>query len=101
MTLTPDLTSLAALDLRRRAVIRAVGRTIDGHEDEALERRLLEIGFEEGHEVEARHVSPFGGDPIAVRVGNLNIAIRRVEAAFVLVAPLEERPDPIVRDAAQ
>ena len=57
---------------------------------EALGRRLLEIGFEEGREVEVRHFGPFGGDPIAVRVDNAIVAVRRKEAAYVLVAPLDK-----------
>lgn len=90
---TQDLTSLATLGPRRRAMIKVVGRTMDGREDGMLERRLLEIGIEEGREAEVRHVSPFGGNPIAVRVDKLNIALRRAEAAFILVAPLDARPD--------
>ena len=83
-------TCLATLGLGQRAVITAVGRTLDGEVAEALERRLLEIGFEEGREVEVRHFGPFGGDPIAVRVDNAIVAVRRKEAAYVLVAPLDK-----------
>ncbi|MBL8659338.1 MAG: ferrous iron transport protein A [Rhodospirillales bacterium] len=89
---TQGLTSLARLGPGRQAMIKVVGRTLDGRADGMLERRLLEIGFEEGREVEVRHVSPFGGDPIAVRVDRLNIALRRGEAAFVLVAPRPDEP---------
>lgn len=87
-----NLISLAALEPGRRAVIRAVGRTADGAADAVIERRLLEIGFEEGREAEIRHVSPIGNDPIAVHVDELNIAIRRSEAAFVLVEVLAPPP---------
>jgi ferrous iron transport protein A len=82
------LVSLAALERRRRAVVRAVGRAADGTTNGIIERRLLEIGFEEGRETEVRHVSPIGDDPIAVRIDQLSIAIRRSEAAFVLVEVL-------------
>lgn len=91
MTPRPGLTSLDALRPGCHAMIEVVGRTLDGRVNAVLERRLLEIGFEEGRETEVRHVGPFGGDPIAVRVDRLNIAVRRGEAAFVLVAPLAAR----------
>ena len=51
-----------------------------------LERRLLELGFVEGAQVEILHEGPLGRDPIAVRVNNTTIALRRREAMAVLVA---------------
>jgi ferrous iron transport protein A len=51
-----------------------------------LERRLLELGFVEGAEVEVLHEGLFGADPIAVRVANTTIALRRREAMAVVVA---------------
>jgi ferrous iron transport protein A len=50
-----------------------------------LERRLLELGFVEGAEVEVLHEGPLGGDPIAVRVNDSTIALRRREAMAILV----------------
>jgi len=50
-----------------------------------LERRLLEMGFIEGHTVEVLHQGAFRGDPIAVRVGATTIALRRREAMAVVV----------------
>jgi ferrous iron transport protein A len=50
-----------------------------------LERRLLELGFVEGAEVEVLHEGPLGGDPIAVRVNDNTIALRRREAMAILV----------------
>jgi ferrous iron transport protein A len=50
-----------------------------------LERRLLELGFVEGAEVEVLHEGPLGGDPIAVRVNDATIALRRREAMAILV----------------
>lgn len=55
--------------------------------DPMAERRLREVGFDEGVEVELLHAAPFGGDPIAVRVGGSVIALRRAQAALVRVAP--------------
>ncbi|SRR6266545_3052932 len=50
-----------------------------------LERRLIEIGFVEGARVEIIHEGTFGRDPIAVRVNDATIALRRREAMAVLV----------------
>jgi ferrous iron transport protein A len=50
-----------------------------------LERRLLELGFVEGADVELLHQGLFGGDPIAVRVAHTTIGLRRREAMAILV----------------
>ncbi len=52
-----------------------------------LERRLIELGFVEGARVEILHQGLFGRDPIAVRVNDATIALRRRDAAAILVAP--------------
>lgn len=49
-------------------------------------QRLCELGFDEGVDVEILHRAPFGGDPIAVRVGNMVVAVRRDMAALIEVA---------------
>jgi ferrous iron transport protein A len=51
-----------------------------------LERRLLEMGFIEGAAVEVLHEGPFGNDPIAVRVDDTTVALRRRDADAILVA---------------
>lgn len=48
--------------------------------------QLREMGFSEGLSVEIMHQSPFGGDPIAIRVGSMTVALRRFEANLVQVA---------------
>jgi ferrous iron transport protein A len=50
-----------------------------------LETRLIELGFVEGAAVEILHEGAFAGDPIAVRIENATIALRRREAMAVLV----------------
>jgi Fe2+ transport system protein A len=50
-----------------------------------LERRLLELGFVEGAKVEVLHEGLLGRDPIAVRVNDSTIALRRREAMAILV----------------
>ncbi|MGN6123561.1 MAG: FeoA family protein [Sphingomonas oligoaromativorans] len=48
-------------------------------------KRLRELGFDEGVTVEAVHVSPFGKDPIACRVGRMTVALRRAQAQAISV----------------
>ena len=50
-----------------------------------LERRLIELGFTEGANVEILHEGAFGRDPIAVRVNHATVALRRREAMAILV----------------
>jgi ferrous iron transport protein A len=57
-----------------------------------MEARLLELGFVEGATVELLHEGRFGRDPIAVRVNNATIALRRSEAMSIIVIP-EPRPE--------
>ena len=53
--------------------------------DVELETRLIELGFVEGARVEVLHEGVVGGDPIAVRVENVTIAVRRREAMAIIV----------------
>ncbi len=56
--------------------------------EEELERRLLEMGLVEGAKVEVRHQGLIRRDPIAVRInGRASFALRRKEAAAILVRP--------------
>ena len=50
-----------------------------------LESRLIELGFVEGAKVEVLHEGIIGRDPIAVRVENVTIAMRRREAMAIVV----------------
>ena len=50
-----------------------------------LEDRLLEIGFEEGLSVELLHYGPLGKDPLAVKIGNMTVALRRAEADAIIL----------------
>ncbi|MEY4091799.1 MAG: hypothetical protein RLZZ496_981 [Pseudomonadota bacterium] len=77
-----------------KGIVVAVGRTekSDTQADEVfdaeLERRLLEIGFVEGAEVEILHEGFIGKDPIAVRVDDMSVALRRREANVILIKPV-------------
>jgi ferrous iron transport protein A len=50
-----------------------------------LESRLLELGFVEGAKVEVLHEGIVGRDPIAIRIENVTVAVRRREAMAVVV----------------
>ena len=52
-----------------------------------LELRLLEFGFVEGAHVEVLHEGLLGGDPIAVKVDDMRVALRREEAMNVILTP--------------
>ncbi len=72
---------------------RGVIQRVHPHEDargalsvEELERRLLELGFVEGAVVEVLHEGLFGRDPMAVRLDDMRVALRRREASAVEVA---------------
>jgi ferrous iron transport protein A len=55
---------------------------------ETTAKRLRELGLDEGVMVEALHVSPFGKDPIACRVGRMTVALRRAQAHAITVEQL-------------
>ena len=50
-----------------------------------LERRLLELGFVEGARIELLHEGLFGRDPIALKVDDMRVALRRHEAASLKI----------------
>jgi ferrous iron transport protein A len=56
-----------------------------GLEGAEVERRLLEMGFVEGAPVEIIHEGVFGRDPIAVKLADRTVALRRREAGAVMV----------------
>jgi ferrous iron transport protein A len=50
-------------------------------------KRLRNLGFDEGMEIETLHGAPFGRDPLAVRIGRMMVAIRRAHARTISVEP--------------
>jgi ferrous iron transport protein A len=64
----------------------AAGEAASALSNDELESRLIELGFVEGARVEILHEGILGRDPIAVRVDNVTIAIRRREAMAIIVA---------------
>ena len=79
-----EATSLDQLAIGARARIASIDWA--GLE-QAEARRLRHFGFDEGVAVEPLHLGPFGRDPLAVRVGRMTVAIRRVHARAVQVIP--------------
>jgi ferrous iron transport protein A len=88
-TLSGDVRRLADVGRGVRGEVLSVSpETMTGvpaAEREELERRLLEIGFVEGARVEVLHEGFIGRDPIAVRLDDMRVALRRREAQGVLI----------------
>ena len=89
---TADLTAptrLSAIRPGQTGVIVGVSAqpssTVGGVDCGELERRLLEAGFVEGARVALLHEGPMGGDPIAIRLDDMRVALRRREANGVMV----------------
>jgi ferrous iron transport protein A len=94
-TIEPAVVRLSEAQLGDRGVIidvKAEGRA-GGHgvAVEELQRRLLEFGFVEGARVEVLHEGAFGRDPIAVKLDDMRVALRRRDAADVVLR-LETAP---------
>ena len=77
---------LAHRGFRGRITAISAAAETSGVPTDELERRLLELGFTEGAQVEILHEGLFGRDPIAVRVNDATVAIRRREAMAILVS---------------
>lgn len=58
----------------------------DAHANDAIARRLRELGFVAGESVRVVTRGPFGGDPLLVQIAGTRFALRRVEAARVQLA---------------
>jgi ferrous iron transport protein A len=68
------------------------GHGVDVHE---LQRRLLEFGFVEGARFEVLHEGAIWRDPIAIRLDDMRVALRRRDAEDVWVRL--DSPEDIVR----
>ena len=61
--------------------------------NDELERRLLEMGFVEGARFRVLHEGLIGRDPMAIKLDDMRVALRRREAGAILVEALVETPD--------
>ena len=78
--------TLDQLQPRRRAEIVAIDWDVLAP-DEA--KRLQALGIDEGARVAIAHRGVFGGrDPLAVMIGRMTVAVRRVHAAAMEIEPL-------------
>lgn len=91
-------TGLDALPLRAQALVTGLLPARDAQEHSVL-LRLLEIGFLPGETVRVVARGGVGGDPIAVRVGQITFALRRQEASMVQVQRLDAA-GPALEEAA-
>ena len=53
--------------------------------NDAIARRLRELGFVAGERVEVVATGPFGAEPLLVQIGYTRFALRRSEAARVIL----------------
>ena len=73
---------LSELPHRTAATVQAVQETAP---NDAIARRLRELGFVYGERVEVVAVGPMSAEPLLVQIGFTRFALRRSEAARVQV----------------
>lgn len=78
----PPEISLDQLDRGRRAL---VVRVEDHAQGDVISGRLRSIGFVPGEQISVQTYGPFGREPLLVQVGMTRFALRRAEAARVIV----------------
>jgi len=67
--------------------VRAAAQAADhGVAAEELHRRLLEFGFVEGARIEVLHEGAIRRDPIAVRLDDMRVALRRRDAEDIWIS---------------
>lgn len=76
--------SLKLTELPRRveALVEAVHEVAP---NDTIARRLRELGFVAGERVEVVATGPFGAEPLLVQIGFTRFALRRSEAARILL----------------
>jgi ferrous iron transport protein A len=72
--------TLADLPHRTPAIVAAVE---DSTTNDGIARRLRELGFVAGEEVEVIAAGPLGAEPLLVQIGYTRFALRRAEARRV------------------
>ncbi|WP_454831360.1 FeoA family protein [Pseudoxanthomonas wuyuanensis] len=76
--------TLSDLPGRTPAIVESVQ---DHGPNDAIARRLRELGFVNGEEVQIVAKGPMGAEPLLVQVGFTRFALRRSEAARVRLRP--------------
>lgn len=83
-----DVVSLSSLQQGERGTVMAViedGQSLGDEQASTIARRLLELGFVPGAELEVVARMWPGDDPLAIRVGGSMFALRRHEAQAIRV----------------
>jgi len=62
-----------------------VDRVDDAHANDPIAQRLRDLGFVEGEPVRLVARGPLGADPLLIQIGSTRFALRRSEAARVMV----------------
>ncbi len=77
--------SLETLPRRQHATVAAIDWTRLAAPEA---RRLRELGFDEGVDVEVLHRATLGQGPIACRIGRMTVALRRAVARAISVSTI-------------
>ena len=90
MTELHDIAQQLPLGLAPRGYVGTIHRLAAGEaasalSNDELESRLIELGFVEGARVEILHEGILGRDPIAVRLDDMRVALRRRDAEDVWI----------------
>ena len=88
---------LTELPRRKAAHVESVE---DRGSDDAIARRLRELGFVAGERVEVMAAGPLGAEPLLVQVGFTRFALRRAEADRVRIRADTPVVDIRVEDAS-
>lgn len=70
----------------RRGMTATIARVEDARAPDPIAERLRDLGFVPGEPVTVIAEGPIGGDPLVVQIGYTRFALRRAEAARVLIA---------------
>ena len=62
-----------------------VDRVDDAQASDPIAQRLRDLGFVEGEPVRVVAIGPLGADPLLIQIGSTRFALRRSEAARVVV----------------
>jgi len=62
-----------------------VDRVDAAHADDPIAQRLRDLGFVDGEPVRVVARGPLGADPLLIQIGSTRFALRRSEAARVIV----------------
>lgn len=74
--------TLSDLPLHGSALVESVQEL---HANDAIARRLKELGFVKGEDVRLVARGPIGGEPLLVQVGFTRFALRLTEAARIVI----------------